>query len=93
MRQSDEAAEPREEDGEPQSPEDDQRFLLFGRIADEVKQCVRDGREPDIAAYAAQYPQWADEIRELVGTLGIVNAFNILFSSHNTLILLYFECF
>jgi hypothetical protein len=53
---------------------DDERFLVFGQIAEDVKQCVREGHEPDVELYASLYPQWADQIRELVGTLGVVNS-------------------
>src|SRR5262249_29579109 len=48
------------------------RFLLFGRIADDVKECVRQGHRPDLAAYVSQHSQWADEIRELVATLSLI---------------------
>jgi tRNA A-37 threonylcarbamoyl transferase component Bud32 len=43
--------------------------LVYGQIAEEVNACLQAGREPDVAALAARYPQLGGQVRELVGAL------------------------
>jgi hypothetical protein len=48
----------------------DREYLVYGQVAEEVKASLRAGRAPDVEALAAQYPDLAGHIRELVPTPG-----------------------
>ena len=54
------------------SPQDSQAYLVYGRVAEEVHACLRDGRQPDVEALAARHPDQADHIRELVSALVVL---------------------
>eukprot|EP00913_Durusdinium_trenchii_P008806 g8272.t1 len=47
----------------------DDAILEFGEVADAFVDAYRRGLEPDIEAYAEQYPEFADQIRDLLPTL------------------------
>lgn len=46
----------------------------FGRITDEFLGAVRAGKEPDVEEYAARYPQFAEDIRDLIPTLVLMES-------------------
>ena len=41
-------------------------YLAYGKIAEAVESCLAAGHEPDVEVLAAQYPELADQIRQLV---------------------------
>jgi serine/threonine protein kinase/Tfp pilus assembly protein PilF len=45
---------------------DDSRYLIYGRVAEQIHACLRDGRRPDVEALVADHPEMAEEIRQLV---------------------------
>ena len=53
---------------------EDQKYLLYGQAAEEVKTALREGRPPDVEALIARHPDLAERIRDLVETLMVVQA-------------------
>lgn len=47
----------------------DEATLEFGQVADEFVEAFRQGREPSIDDYALRYPEYDDQIRDLLPTL------------------------
>src|SRR5262249_9491110 len=48
-------------------------YLVYGQIAEEVKACLRDGREPDLEALAARYPELADQVAQLLPAMLVLH--------------------
>jgi len=44
-------------------------YLVYGLVADEVSACLKAGREPNVEALAAEHPELASQIRDLVPAL------------------------
>ena len=60
-------ASPSESQGHTAAAEypDDSRYLVYGRLAEQIHAELQAGRPPDVEALIAQHPQLADEIRQL----------------------------
>jgi eukaryotic-like serine/threonine-protein kinase len=50
----------------------DRDYLAYGLVAEEVRACLRAGREPDVEALVRLHPDLADDIRQLVPTLAAI---------------------
>ena len=44
----------------------------FGQIADEFVEAFRQGKRPSVEEFAQRYPEHADEIREMLPALGLI---------------------
>jgi hypothetical protein len=60
-------------------PEDEQ-YLLYARLAEEVKAELRGGRQPDVEALARRHPEWEGQIRQLVPVLAVVGQLGAAFA-------------
>ncbi len=60
-------ASPSEIQGHPAAAEnpDDSRYLVYGRVAEQIHADLQAGRPPEVEALIDQHPQLADEIRQL----------------------------
>ena len=47
----------------------------LNRIAEEFSQAIRQGDSPDIEEYASQYPEYMDQIRELLKSISLIEVF------------------
>jgi WD40 repeat protein/serine/threonine protein kinase len=54
---------------QPAPPVEGAEYLVYGLVADEVSACLKAGREPDVEALAAEHPELASQIRDLVPAL------------------------
>ncbi|HEV3202473.1 MAG TPA: serine/threonine-protein kinase, partial [Bryobacteraceae bacterium] len=51
---------------------ENQEYLVYGLVAEEVKACLQAGREPDVAALIRDHPELESQIRQLLPTLMMV---------------------
>ena len=51
---------------------DDSRYLLYGRLAEQIEAARRSGRPLDVTALVATHPDLADEIREFVAAMSLL---------------------
>ncbi len=54
------------------SESNDSRYLLYGRIAEQIEAARRSGRQLDVTALVAAHPDMADEIREFVAAMSLL---------------------
>jgi hypothetical protein len=47
----------------------------FGQIADEFVEAFRQGKRPSVEEFAGRYPEHADDIRDVLPTLGLMEQF------------------
>jgi serine/threonine protein kinase len=52
---------------------ENQEYLMYGLVAEEVKACLQAGRQPDVEALIRDHPDLASQIRQLVPTLILVH--------------------
>jgi serine/threonine protein kinase len=53
-------------------PGDDERFLLYAQIAEEIRTQLRAGQQPDVEELVRRHPQWEEQVRQLVPVLAVV---------------------
>jgi hypothetical protein len=51
---------------------DDERFLVYAQVAEEIRAQLRAGRQPDVEELVKRHPQWEEQIRQLVPVLAVV---------------------
>ena len=51
---------------------DDSRYLLYGRLAEQIEAARRSGRPLDVTALVATHPDLADEIHEFVAAMSLL---------------------
>ena len=44
---------------------EEQRYLAYGMVAEEIHACLRDGKQPDLHDLIRRYPDMETEIRQL----------------------------
>jgi hypothetical protein len=52
---------------------ENQEYLVYGRVAEQVKACLQAGREPDVDQLIRDHPDLASQIRQLVPTLVLLH--------------------
>ena len=49
--------------------------LALGQVASEIKECLRNGHRPDVNMLVAKYPGLANQIRDIVAGLAMLDQF------------------